>query len=233
MIGHPRGHRREAATSPRSSSRDFGIPYYSTPPASSRWTGTAAFRPRGGIGDDDQRLAVLDPEPAGDRQAPPAPEQLLQGVVPAGAGNPQSAFAAEQAVDELAFMAKMDPVAFRLQNVANLTDDPPQRWRNVLTAAAKDANWQPKVAASGLSKRQRRHRPRHRVRLLLEHDDLRRRRHHGDEEHRQDRREPAPRRGRPRSHRLPGREREQRGRRRDAGPLAVRSTSRSSSTSAV
>ena len=32
--------------------------------------------------------------------------------------NPQSAFAAEQAVDELAYMAKMDPVAFRLQNVA-------------------------------------------------------------------------------------------------------------------
>jgi nicotinate dehydrogenase subunit B len=46
----------------------------------------------------------------------------------------------------------MDPVAFRLQNVANTTDDPPQRWKNVLTAAAKDANWQPKVAASNLSK---------------------------------------------------------------------------------
>jgi nicotinate dehydrogenase subunit B len=42
----------------------------------------------------------------------------------------------------------MDPVAFRLQNVANLTDDPPQRWHNVLTNVAKDANWQPKVANS-------------------------------------------------------------------------------------
>ena len=49
-------------------------------------------------------------------------------------------------------MAKMDPVAFRLQNVANLTDDPAQRWRNVLTAVAKESNWQPKVAASNLSR---------------------------------------------------------------------------------
>ena len=65
--------------------------------------------------------------------------------------NPQSAFAAEQAVDELAYMAKMDPVAFRLQNVANLTDDPPQRWKNVLTNVAKDVNWKAKVAASNLS----------------------------------------------------------------------------------
>ena len=61
---------------------------------------------------------------------------------------PQSAFAAEQVIDELAYLAKMDPVAFRLQNVANLTDDPPQRWKNVLTGGRKDANWQPKVAAS-------------------------------------------------------------------------------------
>ena len=66
--------------------------------------------------------------------------------------NPQTSFAAEQAVDELAYMSKMDPVAFRLQNVANTTDDPSQRWRNVLTNAAKDANWTPKVAASSLSK---------------------------------------------------------------------------------
>ncbi len=64
---------------------------------------------------------------------------------------PQSAFAAEQAVDELAYMAKMDPVAFRLLNVANKTDDPDQRWKNVLTGAAKYANWQAKVAASNLS----------------------------------------------------------------------------------
>jgi nicotinate dehydrogenase subunit B len=70
---------------------------------------------------------------------------------------PQSGFAAEQAVDELAYMAKMDPVQFRLQNIATPTSNAGQagfdvagRWKNVLTAAAKDANWQPKVAASQL-----------------------------------------------------------------------------------
>jgi len=68
--------------------------------------------------------------------------------------NPQSAFAAEQAVDELAYMAKMDPVAFRLLNVATTTSQVPDvalRWRNVLTNVAKDANWQTRVAASNLS----------------------------------------------------------------------------------
>ncbi len=64
---------------------------------------------------------------------------------------PQSTFAAEQAVDELAYMAKMDPVAFRLQNVATTATDSALRWKNVLTNVAKDANWQPKVAASNLS----------------------------------------------------------------------------------
>src|SRR5262249_59623350 len=61
--------------------------------------------------------------------------------------NPQSAFATEQAVDELAWMAKMDPLAFRLKNVATATSQVPDvalRWRNVLVNVAKDASWQPK-----------------------------------------------------------------------------------------
>ena len=87
--------------------------------------------------------------------------------------NPQSAFAAEQAVDELAYMAKMDPVAFRLQNVANLTDDPPQRWKNVLTDVAKDVELEAEGGGLEPLERQRRQGPRHRVRLLLEHDDVR------------------------------------------------------------
>ncbi|HZQ63595.1 MAG TPA: molybdopterin cofactor-binding domain-containing protein, partial [Gaiellaceae bacterium] len=67
---------------------------------------------------------------------------------------PQSGFAAEQAVDELAYMAKMDPVQFRLQNIAtpaSKVPDAAQRWKNVLVNAAKEAGWQPKVAASRLS----------------------------------------------------------------------------------
>jgi len=68
---------------------------------------------------------------------------------------PGSVFAYEQMIDELAHAANMDPVAFRLQNIANnsfeganklpLTWD---RWKNVLTEVAKISNWQAKVANS-------------------------------------------------------------------------------------
>jgi CO/xanthine dehydrogenase Mo-binding subunit len=64
---------------------------------------------------------------------------------------PQAAFAAEQMVDELAYAAKMDPVAFRLKNIATVTTDPSQRWKNALETAVKAAGWQPRVAASNLS----------------------------------------------------------------------------------
>jgi len=63
---------------------------------------------------------------------------------------PQTAFATEQMIDELAYAAKIDPVEFRRRNIANTTDDPSQRWRNVLEGVAKLANWQPRVAASNL-----------------------------------------------------------------------------------
>jgi nicotinate dehydrogenase subunit B len=56
-----------------------------------------------------------------------------------------SAFATEQAIDELAYAAKIDPVEFRRMNIA---DD---IWLTALNAAAMAAKWQPKVAASKLS----------------------------------------------------------------------------------
>jgi len=56
-----------------------------------------------------------------------------------------SAFATEQAIDELAYAAKMDPVEFRRQNIS---DD---IWLTALNAAATGAKWQPRVAASNLS----------------------------------------------------------------------------------
>jgi nicotinate dehydrogenase subunit B len=55
-------------------------------------------------------------------------------------------FPVEQMIDELAYAAGMDPVAFRLQNLTN------QRSIDALNTAAKIANWRPKVAASPLSK---------------------------------------------------------------------------------
>jgi len=57
-----------------------------------------------------------------------------------------SAFATEQAIDELAYAAKMDPIEFRRQNIS---DD---IWLTALDAAAQGAKWQPRVAASSLSK---------------------------------------------------------------------------------
>jgi nicotinate dehydrogenase subunit B len=62
--------------------------------------------------------------------------------------SPLMAFASEQMIDELAAAAKLDPVAFRLENLAAAR-------RNTLVpiidAVTKAANWQPKVAASTLS----------------------------------------------------------------------------------
>jgi CO/xanthine dehydrogenase Mo-binding subunit len=55
------------------------------------------------------------------------------------------AFASEQTMDELATALKMDPLAFRRRNIGD------ERWLGVLEAAAKAANWQPKVMGSQLS----------------------------------------------------------------------------------
>jgi CO/xanthine dehydrogenase Mo-binding subunit len=63
----------------------------------------------------------------------------------------QATFAAEQMADELAYVARMDPYAFRLQNAAKTDIDPHQRWRTVLMDVAALSNWQQKVAASNLS----------------------------------------------------------------------------------
>jgi len=58
---------------------------------------------------------------------------------------PQTCFASEQFVDELAYAARMDPYQFRLQNISS-TDQ--NRWHDSLVGAAQLANWQPKVANS-------------------------------------------------------------------------------------
>ena len=56
-------------------------------------------------------------------------------------------FGTEQIIDELAYAAKMDPIAFRRQNVSKLYTD---RYFGVLNALQQAANWQPEVAASNL-----------------------------------------------------------------------------------
>jgi nicotinate dehydrogenase subunit B len=58
---------------------------------------------------------------------------------PAG---PQTSFASEQLIDELAYAANMDPLAFRRLNISD------ERWLGVLNAAARAARWRPRVANS-------------------------------------------------------------------------------------
>src|SRR4029077_11140530 len=54
-------------------------------------------------------------------------------------------FSSEGMIDELAYAANMDPVAFRTLNMGS-----DGGWQEVLDAAAKSANWEPRVAASKL-----------------------------------------------------------------------------------
>jgi CO/xanthine dehydrogenase Mo-binding subunit len=54
-------------------------------------------------------------------------------------------FASEQTIDQLAYLAKIDPLEFRRKNIAQ------SRWLDVLNAAAAAAGWTPRVAASALS----------------------------------------------------------------------------------
>jgi CO/xanthine dehydrogenase Mo-binding subunit len=72
----------------------------------------------------------------------------------AGSG-PHLTFAGEQVMDELAHAAKMDPVAFRIQNIVQGNDWSKglnhDQFLAVLNAVTKAANWQPRVAASNLS----------------------------------------------------------------------------------
>jgi nicotinate dehydrogenase subunit B len=51
-------------------------------------------------------------------------------------------FASEQVIDELAWLSKMDPVAFRRWNISN------PRWRGVLDAVARASEWKLRVAGS-------------------------------------------------------------------------------------
>lgn len=54
-------------------------------------------------------------------------------------------FASEQTIDELAYLAGMDPYAFRQRNISDV------RWLEVLNAVARAAHWTPERAAAKLS----------------------------------------------------------------------------------
>jgi CO/xanthine dehydrogenase Mo-binding subunit len=64
---------------------------------------------------------------------------------------PQSYFASEQIVDELAYAAKMDPIAFRKLNIDGTTIAG-ARWLSAIDGATIAAGWKARVAASNLQK---------------------------------------------------------------------------------
>jgi CO/xanthine dehydrogenase Mo-binding subunit len=130
---------------------DFGIPYYSTTPAQHAVTGTASFSTSGRAETTISGSQYNIPNRKVIGKSLPLENNYFKVSFLRAPNNPQAAFASEQAVDELAYMAKLDPVAFRLQNIATTATDPALRWKNVLTNVAKDARWTPKVAASSLS----------------------------------------------------------------------------------
>ncbi len=55
-------------------------------------------------------------------------------------------FTSEQAIDQLAFLLKMDPYEFRQRNIKDA------RWLGVLDAASKAAQWTPRQAAANLQR---------------------------------------------------------------------------------
>jgi CO/xanthine dehydrogenase Mo-binding subunit len=59
--------------------------------------------------------------------------------------DPPYFFAQEGMIDELAHLARLDPLEFRKRNISN------RRWLGVLAAAADAAKWTPRVAASSVS----------------------------------------------------------------------------------
>jgi CO/xanthine dehydrogenase Mo-binding subunit len=68
-------------------------------------------------------------------------------------GAPPTCFASEQLVDELAHAAGIDPYLFRLANVSTATvNDGFGQWRDALAGVARLARWEPRVAASRVSR---------------------------------------------------------------------------------
>jgi CO/xanthine dehydrogenase Mo-binding subunit len=66
---------------------------------------------------------------------------------------PQTCFATEQLVDELAHAAGQDPVEFRLRNIqTGQVNDGFGQWHDALTAVADLAGWDPRPAAAAISR---------------------------------------------------------------------------------
>jgi CO/xanthine dehydrogenase Mo-binding subunit len=132
----------------------LGIPYFSTNQAQQQVTGTAAFATNGPLDTtiSGTQYDVRNRKVIG--KSLPVQDNYFKSTFLRAPNAPQSAFAVEQLIDELAYAAKMDPIEFRLKNIATPTSPTPDvanRWRNALEGVANISNWKPRVAASNLS----------------------------------------------------------------------------------
>ncbi len=143
----------------------FGIPYYTTNPpeamtgTSTKYTGNMqTFKKAGSFDTTNTGTQYNLPNRRVLGKSLPLENNYFKSTFLRAPNAPQTTFAYEQLVDELAHAANMDPYQFRLQNVATLASDEANgitnltwdRWKNVLLRVAQLANWQPKVAASNL-----------------------------------------------------------------------------------
>ena len=132
----------------------FGIPYFTTNHTQQQVTGQIQVSTSGNVDTTISGSQYNIPNRKVIAKSLPLQDNYFKTTFLRAPVAPQSAFAAEQLVDELAYAAKMDPVAFRLKNIATPTSpvaDVAERWKNALQGVAKLSNWQSKVAASNLS----------------------------------------------------------------------------------
>jgi CO/xanthine dehydrogenase Mo-binding subunit len=129
----------------------FGHAGFSTEPTLQQITGTANFGTNGALDGNITGGQYNIPNRRNIGKSIPLQDTFFKTTALRAPNTVQAGFAYEQVVDELAYAAKMDPVAFRLKNLATTTVDPSQRWRFALEHAAAEAKWQPRVAASNLS----------------------------------------------------------------------------------
>jgi CO/xanthine dehydrogenase Mo-binding subunit len=129
----------------------FGHAGYSTDPTMQMVTGEARFGTSGALDRNITGPQYNLPNQRNIGKTIPLEDTFFKTSALRAPNTVQAAFAYEQMVDELAYAAKIDPVEFRRRNLATTTEDPSQRWRFALEGAAKEANWQPRVAASNVS----------------------------------------------------------------------------------
>jgi CO/xanthine dehydrogenase Mo-binding subunit len=129
----------------------FGAAGYSTNPTQAAVTGQTNFGTQGSLDSNITGVQYNIPNRRSIGKSLVLENKWFKTSALRAPNTAQAAFAYEQMVDELAHAAKMDPVEFRLKNIASTQTDPSQRWRYALEGAVEAANWKPKVAASSLS----------------------------------------------------------------------------------